>query len=238
MAEGFNIIGDVAGNYLTLLALLATLPPGKLVFIGDVIDRGPSSKECIEFCKDHITLLGNHELMMRNFCERPKINEVMLWTQNGGKETLRQFEEGTDQFGHTIYGIPDEVVEWLQSLPITFQTDDLFVSHAPFSGPLPTEEEAKLNQYYTVWNRWPPSKRREKFQIFGHNADMPLRRFSDELGEYAICIDTSAESILTGIHWPSREIFQQPYIDRVPEKLPSVMTDIPTMRDEDALGET
>ncbi|MEC9337269.1 MAG: metallophosphoesterase [SAR324 cluster bacterium] len=44
-----NPIGDIQGNYRTLLALLKQIPDDDPVSVGDMIDRGPRSMEVLEF---------------------------------------------------------------------------------------------------------------------------------------------------------------------------------------------
>ena len=44
-----NLIGDIQGNYHTLRALLKQMPDEEPVSVGDMIDRGPRSKEVLEF---------------------------------------------------------------------------------------------------------------------------------------------------------------------------------------------
>ena len=70
-------IGDVHGNLVALQNLLELILPelgngDTLVFLGDYIDRGPDSKDCVEeiirLKQDApfsvVTLLGNHEEWM------------------------------------------------------------------------------------------------------------------------------------------------------------------------------
>ena len=46
------VIGDVHGEYKTLLALIAKLPKNaQLIFVGDLIDRGEYSADIIHFVR-------------------------------------------------------------------------------------------------------------------------------------------------------------------------------------------
>ena len=55
------IIGDVHGCYNTLMELIAKLPKdAKLCFVGDLIDRGPNSKDVVE---------GEHTEWMYHFTD-------------------------------------------------------------------------------------------------------------------------------------------------------------------------
>ena len=84
-----NLIGDIQGNYRTLLALLKQMPDDDPVSVGDMIDRGPRSMEVLEFFRNHgKALLGNHEHMMLDyFCDSGNYMPG-LWLMNSGDETL------------------------------------------------------------------------------------------------------------------------------------------------------
>ena len=61
------VIGDVHGHYKTLLALTEKLPQNaKLIFVGDLIDRGPQSMEVVKFVREsgYLCVMGNHEHIM------------------------------------------------------------------------------------------------------------------------------------------------------------------------------
>jgi serine/threonine protein phosphatase 1 len=103
LPEGMRIyaIGDVHGR-IDLLeqalaridADLAAYPIARSihVFLGDYIDRGPSSREVLDRLiarsRSHETigLRGNHEAMIIEFCENPDVLEQ--WRRLGGLETL------------------------------------------------------------------------------------------------------------------------------------------------------
>ncbi|MFY4844058.1 metallophosphoesterase, partial [Aliarcobacter butzleri] len=64
--EQIYIIGDVHGCYKSLLALIEQLPNkknSKIVFVGDLIDRGKNSCEVIELIinNNYDCVMGNHE---------------------------------------------------------------------------------------------------------------------------------------------------------------------------------
>ena len=72
----YNIIGDIAGRFDELMLLLAKMPEAdKVILVGDMVDRGPKSKEVIEWAMNNpnvIAIKGNHEDMMVDFCEDGK----------------------------------------------------------------------------------------------------------------------------------------------------------------------
>jgi serine/threonine protein phosphatase 1 len=58
------IIGDIHGEYQILLNLISKLPSdAKLIFVGDLINRGKYSQEVVEFVKKYAfrVVRGNHE---------------------------------------------------------------------------------------------------------------------------------------------------------------------------------
>lgn len=70
MEQRIAIIGDVHGCYDELMELLETIgfydgKVDKLLFVGDLIDKGPKPKEVIEWCKTWAAccsfVMGNHE---------------------------------------------------------------------------------------------------------------------------------------------------------------------------------
>ena len=61
------VIGDVHGEYDALIKLVSKLPKdAKLIFVGDLVDRGSRSAEVVKFVRDggHLCVMGNHEYMM------------------------------------------------------------------------------------------------------------------------------------------------------------------------------
>lgn len=89
------VIGDVHGEYQALLTLVKKLPKdAKLIFVGDLIDRGVQSREVVKFVrkKNHQIVMGNHEVFMIHY--GGKVVESLLddieveidegWIENGG----------------------------------------------------------------------------------------------------------------------------------------------------------
>lgn len=225
MKKGYNIIGDIAGQYKTLLALLEKMPKESTpVSVGDMVDRGPSSKLVLDFFRDNgKAILGNHEHMMISTYRKSKYYDSGVWFMNGGRATMESFGSPI-----TFENIPIETIEWLESLPLFLKFKDVgpfglkgFISHAIKRPDWSLETACKLGpsaysslgEDSIIWNRGSPRRMRAYYQICGHNSHWGLERFKDKAGEYGICIDTSRSKIMTGIHWPSGEIFQQEFVD-------------------------
>lgn len=125
-----DIIGDVHGQLETLEALLADLgyregrhPEGRrLVFLGDLIDRGPHSLEVAERAREysehhgHLCLLGNHEFNLVEWWRgraRPK---------HSNRPTVAQVEAAPARWR--------PVLEFFETLPVALELPDLRVTHA------------------------------------------------------------------------------------------------------------
>jgi hypothetical protein len=230
MTKEYNIIADVAGQHKTLLALLDKMPKAATpVSVGDMVDRGPDSKLVLEFFKENgLAIFGNHEHLMLDACTKGEYYAPGVWFWNGGGETIESFypESKTGAISRTdcmqkmSRDFPD-LLSWIESLPLYLELDGAFISHAMKNPSLSLEkccDIGKTMHKHTdntiIWNRGSPKKMKDLYQISGHNSQWGLKRFTDRSGEeFAICLDTSRERILTGMHWPSREIFQQEFIE-------------------------
>lgn len=213
-----NVIGDIAGNYLTLKALLAKMPPGIPLSVGDMVDRGPRSKEVVDFfmCEGE-AVLGNHEhMMLADLTGRMSYFGYSRadWRMNGAQPTLKSYGAVEGMYGALEGGdVPKAVLDWIEALPITrtlkYGRRSYLVSHAP-----QTPFLAGLDAVSQVWNRdYPQRMPGVDLNIYGHNAR--ARYEQDAKGTFALCIDTSHDSpkVLTGIHLPTLELFQQEIID-------------------------
>lgn len=211
-----NIISDIAGRFDELMLLLAQMPENEpILLVGDLMDRGPKSKEVIEWAMNTpnvTTIKGNHEDMMIDFALKTNKYISDTWFMNGGNKTMQSYGcylEGSKLSNHERIRecIPKEHIEWMKSLPLFYKEDRLFISHAPWMKFSDLGEIS--NEFDCLWNRERPENHPGIFQIFGHNSS--LKQF----GDYAICIDDSSRSKLTGIHWPSKKIYQQDYLNEV-----------------------
>lgn len=123
-------IGDYAGDVI-------------LVFVGDLIDRGPSSAGVID-CLMHLSslrakvhvLMGNHEESMLAVYDGA--GDARAWLTYGGLQTLESY--GLDRAEHFAPGfdpvarmrgvIPAAHIEFLRGLPDQVQIGDYLFVHA------------------------------------------------------------------------------------------------------------
>ena len=127
------VIGDVHGYNASLCALLekVKLEPGKdkLIFLGDLFDRGPNSHGVFltvqnlqkQFMDDFILLRGNHE----DYLLQPSLTrkQRMIWESVGRKATVQSFRKA----GSTM----EETVPWLREhVKLFWRTEELQCVHA------------------------------------------------------------------------------------------------------------
>ena len=144
------VIPDVHGCLLTLQTLVEDLiglqKDDSLIFLGDVIDRGPSSMGVIDYIlkleKSGVkttVIRGNHEeYMAKVFREEQsksgmrkvlnlKSSSFKEWMMYGGSETLQSFN------AYTVSAIPEMYIEWIESLQYYVQWKNFLIVHAGFN---------------------------------------------------------------------------------------------------------
>jgi len=135
---GVDIIGDVHGEYDMLLALLKGLgydskgmhaDGRRLVFVGDLTDRGPDSPAVVRLVRELVDVgraqcvLGNHELnILRG--ERKQGNAWFFGERDRFKDGSETNEALADSRGRR------ETLELFSSLPLALERNDLRVVHA------------------------------------------------------------------------------------------------------------
>jgi len=114
------VIGDVHGQYDALMRLVKLLPKNaKLCFVGDLIDRGPKSRQVVEFVKNngHLCVKGNHEAMMTDPLS------THMWLYNGGHATVKSYADVDKR-------VFEDHAEWMKSLPLYIKDGNHIVSHS------------------------------------------------------------------------------------------------------------
>ena len=169
--NNYNLVGDIAGQFLTLKALLAKMPQdAELISLGDPNDRGPRTKELIEFLMTTgKTINSNHAHLMVEAWEQSAMPGAMfryyekgIWFQNGAIQTLTSYDKDwpnkinfqtyQDMYDlvvrydedklHTI--IPREHIQFLKNCPMYIETDGFIMTHAPIHEKLTLEQACNL----------------------------------------------------------------------------------------------
>jgi serine/threonine protein phosphatase 1 len=213
MSRKIFAVGDIHGCYDKLVAMMKILPWNKdngdlLLFIGDYVDRGPKSREVVEFlCQlrkqggEFVFLKGNHEKMLLDYYIQQK--DQMLYVANGGAETIASYVEGG--IGRKAFVLPEDHLDFFLSLSLYYQTDDYIFVHAGLRDGVKLSEQSEEDLLWIreefIYSAYDWNKR----VIFGHTAlETPFVTPSK------IGIDTGAVygNKLTAVELPRMKFYQ------------------------------
>jgi len=144
------VIPDVHGCLLTLRTLIEDLIElridDELIFLGDIIDRGPASKGVMDYImklsergiRSHV-IKGNHEDYMATVYRGEmaksglrkligmKSGSYKDWMLYGGGPTLQSFN------ATSVADIPVKYIEWIESLDSFMPWKNFLIVHAGFN---------------------------------------------------------------------------------------------------------
>lgn len=150
-------IGDIHGCISSLRKLFARLPYIKgrdtLVFMGDYIDRGPDSREVIEFIKnlqdsghDLIPLMGNHEYYLIKAAAINNItdNDIFITSLRdiGIEATIESYGAKGLSLISGLSFMPLSHREFLNGLMPFWESDEFIFVHGGFNPELRLEEQS------------------------------------------------------------------------------------------------
>lgn len=151
--ERIYAIGDIHGRFDLLFQLMRSIVKDvnmrpraqkRIVILGDFIDRGPNSAKIIEALSalsadDRMVVLkGNHEAALVDGIRGDR-SALEAWIDFGGDATLRSFGARDDDIwpadtrklvDNVRRIIPPAVVDWLESLPVTYRAGSYLFVHA------------------------------------------------------------------------------------------------------------
>jgi serine/threonine protein phosphatase 1 len=207
---GIFAIADIHGCDEELRALLKVLPLRRdslVVFLGDYIDRGPNSRgvvetilELKEYC-NVVCLLGNHELMLREFLDGSDPRRVARFIYNGGGATLSSYSDGDG-----VMTFPAEHIEFFEGLKHYHVEGDHCFVHAG----LPVDlDELDVDEHgeEMVWMRWRPTMPEPNYSKIIVHGHTPVPEV--DIAERRINLDTSCVygRSLTAMEIRSRELW-------------------------------
>ncbi len=206
-------IGDIHGCYRSLTTLVnfaQVTGDDLLVTLGDHVDRGPESREVIEWLIGRklidklISVMGNHEEMMLE--ARQSDWKLEEWLACGGDATLASFagKETTD-----LSCVPESCWEFLRSCRPYHETDTHFFVHANASGDIDLPDQPDYMLYWEFFDN-PPPHHSGKIMVCGHSPQ--ANGVPRSLG-HAVCIDTCAHGdgwltcldVQSGRYWQANE---------------------------------
>ena len=207
----YYAIGDVHGEIEKLETLLARIRDDArahgaahtIVFLGDLIDRGPDSRTVVETAKrlteagEAISIKGNHEELMLHACDNRESIGIYHWAENGGDETILSYARANgakDDFRDVI----DEAhIDWLRTLPTMVRDEPrglVFVHGGidPKTFPNCTDELRMWTRSDKFFDpgRWP--KRPELEGVLVIHGHTPTHDFEPHSNPRRINVDTGA----------------------------------------------
>ncbi len=195
-------IGDVHGCFEELQLLLEKLEytaDDQIYFVGDVINKGPQSANCLKWVRESGSkmVLGNHEAKFLEFLE--------------GKFSSPKFQKISEQ-------LDKEDLKFLKSLPLYIEEEDFLLVHAglkPKTHPQNTPRHVLLNIRTwdglgkNLWQEqdpaWHDLYTDPKLVIYGHWATQGLKVKTNCIGLDSGCCYGKKLSALV---LPDREILQ------------------------------
>ncbi len=144
--QGYDLIGDVHGcasELELLLERLGTDPERKIIFLGDLIDRGEGQVQTLKVVRElmeqgrALCVMGNHEYnaIMRSLGLRTKHDKVH-------EVFLKHYPMQSSRYA--------EIIAWMKSLPLWLDLPELGVVHACFSRPLMSRLTGLLDERHVV----------------------------------------------------------------------------------------
>jgi serine/threonine protein phosphatase 1 len=209
MSSGRTIaIGDIHGCDValeTLLEMIEPQPDDLIVVLGDVIDRGPDSRRCIEQILELrqrvrlVHLMGNHEEMMLDAMYGGEWKTH--WPSYGGHEMLASYGGSFDE-------IPEEHLAFIKNSKDFFEIESHIFVHGYLRPQVMPEQEEAM---WLRWARFQPTDAAHlsgKRVICGHTAQSKGRPV---VCPHYVCIDTCAycpEGFLSALDVESDVLWQ------------------------------
>jgi serine/threonine protein phosphatase 1 len=205
------LIGDLHGCYdeaIDLLDAVAATSSDRVIFLGDLVDRGPQPRECVELAMKHECILGNHEekhLQIRKKDEKGLVPDHVRTRRALSDEHYEYFASLPTYIQLPEFGAAAIHAGAMPNMPVPAQ-DPYHLLHAQCINPPERKSywPSKAPPTHTFWtNHWKGPER----LIFGHSVvDRPL------ITEHAVGIDTGCVFglPLTALVLPDWQIVQVP----------------------------
>jgi serine/threonine protein phosphatase 1 len=207
----YYAIGDVHCELQKLDDLLRSIredavrrkAPHRIVFLGDLIDRGPDSRRCVERAMSLMQdegaaiIRGNHEELMLHAFDRDESIGLYHWATNGGDETIASYERVNGARDHWREAIDPDHVKWLRTLPSMLHDEERRIAFVhggidPKTFPECTDEIrlwTRSRKFFDV-RRWP--SRPELTNLLVVHGHTPTDDFEPDVNAQRINVDTGA----------------------------------------------
>ncbi|CAM3980637.1 metallophosphoesterase [Arcobacter cloacae] len=223
------IIGDVHGCYKTLLALIEQFPNkrnSKIVFVGDLIDRGANSCEVVEFIinNNYDCVMGNHEELFLEYAPNKDEfgenfnmeNSSYYFERCGGKATLDSYKNKEIYFKH---------YDFIKNLPLyleykDYKTSDnryLVVSHSAIANvwdKRDSKDKFDIENFENqlLYRRYKQFDNKDIFNVYGHTPRSEAKLTSFDANVDLGCVYKKEKVInprLCALEFPSMKVYVQ-----------------------------
>lgn len=214
LPDGLRVyaVGDIHGRFDCLAKLedriadyeASALPSREsmVIFLGDYVDRGPSSREVLQRLAlgkfaglPARYLLGNHEDAMLGFLETP--DAYADWLSYGGMATLASYgvrpPARLDANGLSrircdlLHAVPPEHIGFLRTLELSMQLGDYLFVHAGVRPGLPLDQQRRTD-LLTIREPFLSSKTPLPWRVVHGHTVLP----EPIVEEFRISLDTGA----------------------------------------------
>jgi diadenosine tetraphosphatase ApaH/serine/threonine PP2A family protein phosphatase len=208
-------VGDVHGCLRELEALLGALPlqpQDTLVFLGDYIDRGPSSSAVVErLCglrrerPDTVFLRGNHEDMCLAFLGRDGRHGA-AFMGNGGDRTAASYGVAADDAAALERAMPAAHLHFIEATRASYEHGRYLCVHAGVRPDVPLAEQETSDLLWIRTEFLQTCHGLDRTVVFGHT---PLEHVLIDL-PHKIGIDTGCVygGCLTAAELPAGRLYQ------------------------------
>ncbi|WP_099221569.1 metallophosphoesterase family protein [Listeria costaricensis] len=184
-------VGDVHGELGLLIKLLENWQRDreKLVFVGDLIDRGENPGGVIRFVRelsqanDVVAVRGNHEAMLLDWLEEPA-RRMSYYSSQGGMETIQtllgpDFKNAAspEELRDLILLKNQEEIDFIKQMPLYFEAEQYVFVHAGVD--LTKEDWHDTDPHDFYWIREPflfGKNRTGRVFIIGHTPVQNLHK--------------------------------------------------------------
>ncbi|MFK7837297.1 MAG: metallophosphoesterase family protein [Sulfitobacter sp.] len=194
MSKPLYAIGDIHGQWEELCRVLDLIeadggPEAQVVFLGDYTDRGKDSRAVIDTLIDGQAMgrnwhfiKGNHDRMfcwfMREYPQHEAYLPVELYWLHprlGGDTTLASYGvefTGTsrmlDVHAQARARVPQDHIDFLEALPLSFETDELFIAHAGIKPGVPLADQDEEDLLWIRQEFHKDTRPHPKLIVHGH----------------------------------------------------------------------
>ena len=214
LPDGIRIyaVGDVHGRADLLQSVFAAVDlhlsrAGRAralhVFLGDYIDRGPSSRQTIDLLiersrsHESIFLKGNHEAFLLELLQDPR--QMETWKEFGGLQTLMSYglapslkpdrNEQAELVRSLRSAMPERHHRFLGNLRPSFSCGDFFFVHAGIRPGVPLQQQREEDLLWIRDEFLDSEQDFGKYIVHGHTPvakpDLRANRINIDTGAYA-----------------------------------------------------